>query len=109
MTRERHVRFCERPWVQLPGPTQPTNWRTEYRAPCWPRRYALMPLHTALHVMSCVVVAPVTGGNIALDKARLDFDFDMSLRLVTSICNLPPSALGLLGQLDEPTRSPNAN
>ena len=28
-------------------------------------RYCLMRLHTALHVMSCVVVAPVTGGNIA--------------------------------------------
>jgi len=45
----------------------------------WPRRYALMRLHTALHVMSCVVVAPVTGGNISVDKARLDFDIDMSL------------------------------
>jgi len=45
----------------------------------WPRRYALMRLHTALHVMSCVVVAPVTGGNIAPDKARLDFDIDMGL------------------------------
>jgi misacylated tRNA(Ala) deacylase len=45
----------------------------------WLRRYALMRLHTALHVMSCVVVAPVTGGNIAPDKARLDFDIDMSL------------------------------
>src|SRR5512132_3287979 len=45
----------------------------------WPRRYALMRLHTALHVMSCVVVAPVTGGNISPDKARLDFDIDMSL------------------------------
>jgi misacylated tRNA(Ala) deacylase len=44
----------------------------------WQRRYALMRLHTALHVMSCVVVAPVTGGNIAPDKARLDFDIDMS-------------------------------
>jgi misacylated tRNA(Ala) deacylase len=44
----------------------------------WDRRYALMRLHTALHVMSCVVVAPVTGGNIAPDKARLDFDIDMS-------------------------------
>ena len=44
----------------------------------WERRYALMRLHTALHVMSCVVVAPVTGGNIAPDKARLDFDIDMS-------------------------------
>ena len=45
----------------------------------WRRRYALMRLHTALHVMSCVVVAPVTGGNISPDKARLDFDIDMSL------------------------------
>jgi misacylated tRNA(Ala) deacylase len=45
----------------------------------WERRYALMRLHTALHVMSCVVVAPVTGGNIAPDKARLDFDIDMNL------------------------------
>ena len=44
----------------------------------WTRRYALMRLHTALHVMSCVVVAPVTGGNIAPDKARLDFDIDMT-------------------------------
>ena len=45
----------------------------------WARRYPLMRLHTALHVMSCVVVAPVTGGNIAPGKARLDFDIDMSL------------------------------
>jgi len=45
----------------------------------WERRYSLMRLHTALHVMSCVVVAPVTGGNIAPERARLDFDIDMSL------------------------------
>ena len=45
----------------------------------WSRRYALMRLHTALHVMSCVVVAPLTGGNMAPDKARRDFDNDMSL------------------------------
>ncbi len=45
----------------------------------WERRYSLMRLHTALHVMSCVVVAPVTGGNISPDKARLDFDIEMSL------------------------------
>ena len=44
----------------------------------WERRYAHMRLHTALHVLSCVVVAPVTGGNIAADKGRLDFDIDMS-------------------------------
>ncbi len=45
----------------------------------WDRRYALMRLHTALHVMSCVVIAPVTGGNISPDKGRLDFDIDITL------------------------------
>jgi misacylated tRNA(Ala) deacylase len=45
----------------------------------WTRRHVLMRLHTALHVMSCVAVAPVTGGNISPEKARLDFDIDMSL------------------------------
>src|SRR5580698_11423209 len=44
----------------------------------WERRYRLMRLHTALHLLSCVVVAPVTGGNIVQDKARLDFDIDLS-------------------------------
>jgi misacylated tRNA(Ala) deacylase len=45
----------------------------------WERRYAHMRIHTCLHVLSCVVVAPVTGGNISADKGRLDFDIDMSL------------------------------
>ncbi len=44
----------------------------------WDRRYAHMRIHTALHVLSCVIVAPVTGGNIAADQGRLDFDIDMS-------------------------------
>jgi misacylated tRNA(Ala) deacylase len=44
----------------------------------WPRRHRLMRLHTALHLMSCVVVASVTGGNITPDKARLDFDIDLA-------------------------------
>jgi misacylated tRNA(Ala) deacylase len=44
----------------------------------WPRRYRLMRLHTALHLMSCVITAPVTGGNIVPDKARLDFDIDLN-------------------------------
>jgi misacylated tRNA(Ala) deacylase len=45
----------------------------------WERRYSLMRLHTALHLLSCVVVAPVSGGNISPDKARLDFDIDIAL------------------------------
>jgi misacylated tRNA(Ala) deacylase len=45
----------------------------------WARRYQLMRIHTAMHVLSCVVVAPVTGGNISPEKGRLDFDIDASL------------------------------
>jgi misacylated tRNA(Ala) deacylase len=44
----------------------------------WLRRHRLMRLHTALHLLSCVISAPVTGGNIVPDKARLDFDIDLS-------------------------------
>jgi misacylated tRNA(Ala) deacylase len=51
----------------------------------WPRRYAMMRLHTALHVMSCVVIAPVSGGNISPEKGRLDFDIDMALLDATRI------------------------
>ncbi|HEX5768692.1 MAG TPA: alanyl-tRNA editing protein [Burkholderiales bacterium] len=43
----------------------------------WERRYRLMRLHTALHVLGAVVKAPVTGGRIAEDKAHLDFDIEM--------------------------------
>jgi misacylated tRNA(Ala) deacylase len=45
----------------------------------WQRRHQLMRLHTALHLMSCVITAPVTGGNIVPDKARLDFDIELNL------------------------------
>jgi len=65
--------------VPAPGMPQPEPGELLALEIDWERRYALMRLHTALHVMSCVVVAPVTGGNIASDKARLDFDIDMSL------------------------------
>jgi misacylated tRNA(Ala) deacylase len=47
----------------------------------WERRYRLMRLHTALHLLGAVVKAPVTGGRIAEDKAHLDFDIEME-RLV---------------------------
>ena len=65
--------------VPAPGAALPDVGETVTLEIDWARRYALMRLHTALHVLSCVVVAPVTGGNIAPDKARLDFDIDMSL------------------------------
>lgn len=65
--------------IPSPGMAQPEPGETLTLEIDWERRYSLMRLHTALHVMSCVVVAPVTGGNIAPDKGRLDFDIDMNL------------------------------
>jgi misacylated tRNA(Ala) deacylase len=65
--------------VPVPGSPRPAPEEMLSLEIDWERRYALMRLHTALHVMSCVVVAPVTGGNISPTKARLDFDIDMSL------------------------------
>jgi misacylated tRNA(Ala) deacylase len=62
-----------------PGSVQPELGEPLTLELDWPRRYALMRLHTALHVLSCVVVAPVTGGNISPDKGRLDFDIDITL------------------------------
>jgi misacylated tRNA(Ala) deacylase len=71
--------------IPAPGGLYPEVGETLFLNLDWERRYALMRLHTALHVMSCVVVAPVTGGNISPDKARLDFDIDMSLLDVAKI------------------------
>jgi misacylated tRNA(Ala) deacylase len=45
----------------------------------WPRRYALMRTHTALHVLCGVVWrdygAQVTGGNMDPGQGRMDFEF----------------------------------
>jgi len=40
----------------------------------WQRRHRHMRIHTCLHLLTAVVGAPVTGGQIAEDKGRLDFD-----------------------------------
>ena len=64
--------------VVTPGGVQLEPGETVTLELDWERRYRLMRLHTALHLMSCVVVAPVTGGNIVPDKARLDFDIELS-------------------------------
>lgn len=40
----------------------------------WDRRHRLMRVHTALHLLSVVIPLPVSGGAIAVEKGRLDFD-----------------------------------
>lgn len=42
----------------------------------WQRRHRLMRVHTALHLMCALVPYPVTGGQIAEDGGRLDFDIE---------------------------------
>ncbi len=44
----------------------------------WPRRYAHMRMHTALHLLcSLIPGAAVTGGQIGAEKSRLDFDLPL--------------------------------
>ena len=40
----------------------------------WERRYSLMRMHTALHVLCSIVDGAVTGGSVGVLKSRLDFD-----------------------------------
>lgn len=42
----------------------------------WEARYRRMRIHTGLHLLSVVVPYPVTGGQIADDYGRLDFDLE---------------------------------
>lgn len=64
-----------------PGEPLPAPGEEVEAALDWERRYRHMRLHTALHLLCAVVPAPVTGGQVAEDKARLDFDIEME-RLV---------------------------
>jgi misacylated tRNA(Ala) deacylase len=56
----------------------------------WDRRYTLMRIHTALHILCGVIWrdygAAVTGGNMQSGRARMDFEFErMQKELVSEI------------------------
>ena len=40
----------------------------------WPRRYRLMRMHTACHILSVVCPYPITGAAVGEDDSRIDFD-----------------------------------
>lgn len=40
----------------------------------WPRRYKLMRMHTACHLLSVVCPYPITGASVSEDDSRVDFD-----------------------------------
>lgn len=56
-----------------PNPLPPVGARV-MQSLDWDRRHRHMRVHTALHLLSVVIPLPVTGGSIAADKGRLDFD-----------------------------------
>ncbi|HEY4128242.1 MAG TPA: alanyl-tRNA editing protein, partial [Gammaproteobacteria bacterium] len=44
----------------------------------WDRRHRLMRMHTCLHLLSAIIIAPVTGGAVGDGYGRLDFDLPES-------------------------------
>ena len=40
----------------------------------WKRRYKLMRMHTACHILSVVLPYPITGAGVGEDDSRVDFD-----------------------------------
>jgi misacylated tRNA(Ala) deacylase len=66
-------------WHTLDGPVPAVGAGVQGEID-WPRRYALMRTHTALHVLCGVIWnewgTAVTGGNMEPLSARMDFEFD---------------------------------
>lgn len=40
----------------------------------WPRRYKLMRMHTACHLLTVLCPFPITGASVGEDESRVDFD-----------------------------------
>ena len=70
-----HVVHILAPDAALPAPGDRVRGELD-----WERRYRLMRTHTALHILCGVVFrdygARVTGGNMDVDHARMDFEMD---------------------------------
>ncbi len=45
----------------------------------WPRRYKLMRMHTACHLLSVVCPFPITGASVSEDDSRVDFDMSETI------------------------------
>jgi misacylated tRNA(Ala) deacylase len=45
----------------------------------WPRRYKLMRMHTACHLLSVVCQFPITGAAVGEDESRVDFDMSETI------------------------------
>ena len=62
--------------VLAPDAGRPAVGASVQSALDWERRHLHMRMHTALHVMSAVIKGNVTGGQVGVDKSRLDFNLD---------------------------------
>lgn len=60
--------------VPAPGAASPAVGAAVTAIIDWERRYRLMRMHSSLHLLSAVVDGAVTGGQVGVDKSRLDFD-----------------------------------
>ena len=45
----------------------------------WPRRYRLMRMHTACHLLSVVCQYPITGAAVGEEESRVDFDMSETI------------------------------
>ena len=59
--------------VPAEGSSLPTKGETAVQKIDWNARFGHMRVHTALHLLSVVIQLPVTGGQISMEKGRLDF------------------------------------
>ncbi len=60
--------------VPLEGQPQPAVGEKLVLHIDWPRRYKLMRMHTACHLLSVVCSFPITGAAVGEDESRVDFD-----------------------------------
>ena len=60
--------------VPLAGEATPQIGETLVLHVDWPRRYKLMRMHTACHLLSVVCPYPITGAAVGEDESRVDFD-----------------------------------
>lgn len=58
------------------GDTPPPTGATVTLTIDWDRRYRHMRMHTAMHLLGAILKYDVTGGNISVDKSRLDFNME---------------------------------
>ncbi|WFS02165.1 alanyl-tRNA editing protein [Rhizobium tumorigenes] len=84
----------------LEGEAMPSVGETVVLHIDWPRRYRLMRMHTACHLLSVVCPYPITGAAVGEDESRVDFDMseaidkdDVTAKLMTLVNENHPITL----------------